>query len=360
MSKARNSGPAFHCDVGLPEISITFKEAAAATIAASDRGTAGMILLETEVEPKIYTLKTAADMPEGLSESNQEAIKRLFLGSDYTPLKGIVYVGTDVTEGLKAMKAQQFDWLCGPVACTTEQAAAIGDWVKSCWTDKDYKRAVLPDTAANFEGIVNLAAETFTAGGKTYDAAAYCSRIVGMICGLDSGRSLTYYRLEEVENVTAKTRASLDEAVDGGKLVAWHDGEKVKLGRGVTAYTGKDSYKKKIRLIDIICRIKTDLTREIEDNYIGQVANTYDNKILLVTEVKDYLTQLEQGGLLNEGSEADLDTEAQRKYLAAKGLDVSEMEENELLQMNTDSKVFIKCTVGLLDVIEDVAIEITI
>lgn len=346
--------------MGLPEINITFAEAGAHSVEANERGVAAMILLEGEgTEAQICAIASAKEMPEGLSAENQEAVKRLFMGSDNGPKKLILYVGADLTAGLQAMKAMNFDWLAGPAGCTAEQAGEIAQWIKACWEDKDYKRAVLPNQEGNFEGIVNLQEDEIIAGGKTYTAAAYCSRIVGMICGLEAERSLTYYPLEEVESVSQKTRAAMDQAIDGGKLVLWHDGEKVKIGRGVTSYTGKEGYKKKIRLVDIICRIKTDLTREIEDGYIGRFSNTYQNKLALTTAILGYFSQLEQAGLISN-SDCQIDLEKQRAYLASKGIDVSEMTEDDLIQQNTDSKVFLKCAVGLQDTLEDVYIEIAI
>ena len=48
--------------------------------------------------------------------------------------------------------------------------------------------------------------------------------------------------------------------------------------------------------------------------------------------------------------------EKQKLYLESKGVDTSEMSEQEIKEANTDSHVFLKGSIGILDAIEDVDI----
>lgn len=75
---------------------------------------------------------------------------------------------------------QKFDYLAGPDDLTAEGAAALKKWVVEQRSDNSaiYK-AVLPDTAADSEAIVNFCAQEILAGGETFTAAAYCGRIAG-------------------------------------------------------------------------------------------------------------------------------------------------------------------------------------
>ena len=54
----------------------------------------------------------------------------------------------------------------------------------------------------------------------------------------------------------------------------------------------------------------------VEDEYLGKCANTYDNKCILLTALRDYLSALEAQGVIRAGSSgAELDADATRAYL---------------------------------------------
>ena len=91
------------------------------------------------------------------------------------------------------------------------------------------------------------------------------------------------------------TLTEMDEAVGEGKLILFHDGEKVKCGRGVnslTTVTGRSDVWKKIKIVEILDMIQQDIRLTIQDNYIGKVPNSYDNKLQLVTAISVYLQAL--------------------------------------------------------------------
>lgn len=101
--------------------------------------------------------------------------------------------------------------------------------------------------------------------------------------------SATYAPLPELTDVDRLTRDELDAAVNAGKLALKWDGRKVKVARAVNSFVTTsqgmlDSFKK-IKIVEIMDLIRTDITATAEDSYIGKYANTYDNKLLLVTAV---------------------------------------------------------------------------
>lgn len=126
----------------------------------------------------------------------------------------------------------------------------------------------------------------------------------------------------------------MDTAVDNGELIIWHDGEKVKIGRGVTSLktaTEKQgvSYKK-IKIIDTISQIKTDLKLTLQDTYQGKHPNSYDSKCLLITAIQNYFSAMEQEGILQAGfSTVEIDIDKQRHLHREKGVDVESMSEDE-------------------------------
>lgn len=49
----------------------------------------------------------------------------------------------------------------------------------------------------------------------------------------------------------------------------------------------------KIKIMEGIDLVRTDIVRAFENSYIGRVRNDYDNKLLLVTAINAYLRGLE-------------------------------------------------------------------
>ena len=150
-------------------------------------------------------------------------------------------------------------------------------------------KAVLPNCDADHEGIINFTTNDIKVGSKTYTAAEYCSRIAGLAAGCPLTMSLTYQVLPEVDDVPHLTTEQFDQAIDGGELVLMHDGEKVKIARGVnslvTVAGNKGEEWKKILIIDKMDLWKSDVKGTIADSYLGKYPNTYDNKMLLVSAI---------------------------------------------------------------------------
>ena len=205
------------------------------------------------------------------------------------------------------------------------------------------------------------------AGGKTtFSAAAYCSRIAGMLAGTPAQCSATYAQLSEVTSVTATENP--DAAVDAGKLFIIDDGRVRKLSRAVTSKVTigdtEPEALKKIKMTAAIDLIRYYAVSSVEDDYFGKCANTYDDKCVLLLALQDYLKSLEDSKVLESGSSgAVLDADATRKYLiTAAGDDATEAErikklsDNEVIKENTGSKVFLKLYGNIMDAMEDFAI----
>ncbi len=357
--------------MGLPNISINFKSTAAAAIARSQKGVVGLILKDSnaEVQNGGYVIGSAADIPDALDAGNRAYIGRALIGYINPPraIRVVVlpYDTADLTAGLAYFATVEVDYLCGPHDCTSAEAAAIAAWVKSRRVAHSIVKAVLPKTAADSEGIVNVAAEGAIIDGATLTAAALCSRIAGLIAGTPMTISCTYAPLPEITDIARMSREELDEAIDAGRLVLCHDGEKVKVARGVnslvTTTQDKGAAFRKIKVVEIIDMIQNDIRRVCEDSYIGKYANSYDNKCVLISAIKGYFEGLELAGLLDAGkSVCEIDVAAQANYLHARGVDTMAMSARELKEANTDDQVFIACSVKILDAIEDISINVTL
>ena len=350
--------------MGLPNINIAFKAKANETVRRSARGILAVIL-EDSTGAGTYTLSSAGDIPTALSALNKAYLERAFTGYINAPQKVLVKVlssGETLSNGLDYMETQTFDYLCGPYDIDQSEAKTIADWIIAQRNDGKLYKAVVPNYTADSEGVINLVAEGVKAGSVSLSAAALCTRIAGMIAGTPLNISCTYAPLPEITEITMYSNEDLSNMIDAGKFVLYHDGEKVKIGRGVNSMTtipaGKTEDYKKIKIVEAIDRITADLRLAAADNYIGKYANSYDNKCLLVSAVKGYFDALYAEGVIGSGYTAAIDIDAQRQYLASKGEDVSGMTEEEIKNANTGDKVFIAVTISILDAIEDISINI--
>ena len=354
--------------MGLPSITIAFQTTGITAIQRSEKGTVALILRDSAGQGS-YELSDITEIPSGLSADNTACIQRAFLGYQYPPKKVLVHVmGTDgaIADGLSWAETQEFDYLCGPLDLNSSDAASIASWVKSQRENEDRKfKAVLPNQAADHEGVINFTTTGIQTADDTFTTAEFCSRIAGLIAGTPMILSCTYAPLPEVVDIDRLTRSESDEAVDGGEFILIHDGEKVKVGRGVNSFVttaeGKGDAFKKIKIVEAMDMIRFDIRRTAEDSYIGKYANSYDNKCLLISAIKGYFEQLELDGILEAGaSEVGIDLDAQRVYLKSKGVDVSEMTDQEIKEAGTDDEVFLYAKIQILDAIEDITLNITI
>lgn len=353
----------------MPGIHVAFTELG---ISAIDRGTKGTvaIIVRDAAEQAPVALTQASQTPTTLGVENQDYIKRAFLGYVNPPKKVIVYTAPvegdeDLVEALGYMATQNFDYLVGPADCTAGEAAAIASWIRSQRENEGAKyKAVLPNTGTDHYSIVNFATATMQAGDVIYTTAQYCSRIAGLLAGTPMKISATYAPLPELTDCVRLTREEQDDAVGAGKLILVWDGRQVKIARAVNSLVTTtegilDSFKK-IKLVEVMDLIRTDITSTIEDSYVGKMANSYDNKMLVVAAVRGYFLGLANDGLVQKGYTVDLDIDAIEEYLAARGKDTSEMSEQELRQADTGSHIYLKVSCKILDAAEDFDINIFI
>lgn len=353
--------------MGLPSINVAFTKAASTAFQRSEKGTVAVILRDAAANGGV-TLTAASQISAALSSDNRAYLATAFLGYVNPPKKVICFVepadAANLTAGLAYMETQNFDYLVGPPDISTTECTAVVDWIKAQRDAGHTPKAVLPDTAAGSEGIVNFSASGIKAGSGTFTAAQYCARMAGLLAGTPITISCTFAPLPEVTDIDRLTDAALSAAIDAGKLVLYYDGSKVVCGRGVNSLTtpsvSQGAEYKKIKIIEAIDLMETDIKRIGRDSFIGKYPNSYDNKCVLVTAIHDYLTGLELAGILKAGSSSvAIDLDATEAYLKSTGVDTASMSAQDIKTANTGSSVFIAATVSILDAIEDITVKVT-
>lgn len=354
-------------------MNVAFVAAARESIRRSERGDVGMIVKDAVVpDTNPVTVYNEKDIPDIFSETNKEQIKFALKGNDTTPRKIIIYVlkksEENYDKALEYFEIKKVAWLCCPTVKTDGMEEKVVTWVKSQRDNNRNKvKVILPDNTADSEGIVNYATNEVVVNDKNYDAEAFCSRIAGLLAGTSYKISSTYAVLKEVTACEKLDKETLDDAVDAGKFILFYDGEKVKVARGVNSLTtvpkGKAAPWKKIRVVETMDMMHDDLVLLAEDNYVGKYPNTYSNKCLLVSAINSYLKEMERNGLIQDYT-VDFDTEKIKEYIIEnKGVTRDEAEamtDEEIKKQYTDDKVFLKASVTIVDVMEDINLEITV
>ena len=354
--------------MGLPSINIAFTSAAAVTVQHTSRWNVAVIVRDTnEIGGHVLTRKE--HIPDTLGEANQTFVKWAFVGHVNSPRTVFLYVispdAEDLSAALAWLSLQDFDYLAGPPDVSAEEAQLIAGWVEDQRSEYDAKyKAVLPNLAADSEAVINFATENIVVGGSSYTAAQLCSRVAGILAGTPANLSSTYVVLEEVDDITRLSRADANAAIDAGKLILIHDGEKVKIARGVNSLVTTSATKggifKKIKVVAVTDLIKSDVRRTVEDSFIGKYPCNYDNKLILVTAIRGYFKELSREGIIESDFTVDIDAAAQANWLESHGTDTSGMSEQELREANTQDHVFLTARIKILDVIEDIDLNINL
>lgn len=357
--------------MGLPEIIISFKKKASDAISRSTRGMATVLLQDDTTEQFLTPCTRWKDVKKDeWTVESLKALKLLFKGGPRQVL--LVRVlrtegNVDLEETLKQIMHFNIDYLCYP-GYSAKDLGILREFITEAHEKGKKVKAVLPGAEADNMHIINFAHGSVTAKWideeepVTYTGAEYCCRIAGILAGLPLTQSCTFYVLDEI--VDADVPENPDEEIDAGKLIIVFDGEKYKIGRGVTSLQTvtpetPEEYKK-IKIVEGMDVIRHDIFSTFEGSYVGKVVNSYDNKQIFVGAINDYLRAM-QNAILNAEAEntVQVSTEGNRQYLEEHGIDTEDMTEQELREADTGSYMFLEGMCTFLDAAEDLRLDMS-
>lgn len=356
--------------MGAPRITIEFLKKAATAIKRSGRGMVVLVLDDATGDQALNPYMGIDEVPQdGWTEKNHGYIKMTFKAgpSQVLCVRAITKDDTiDIRETLELIRHVNFDYLAGPCLKASD-GDAVKTFIKKIRNEGKKAKAVLPGYEADYEAIINLASPQVTAvwdkdgDPVTYTAQEYCCRIAGILASIPLTQSSTYYELEEV--VDTPGFEDVDAEVDGGRLVIIFDGSRYKIARGVTSLqTISEEHPqdfRKIKVLEGADIIRYDIRQTFEDEFVGKMNNTYDNKQLLIGAVNQYLKDLEDTVVDKESDHyVELNLAAILEYVRSNGADTDEMTEQQIKEMNTGSTVFLAGKVKLLDAVEDLQLKI--
>ena len=349
--------------MGLPIIDISFKQLAKSAVIRSQRGIVALILKDTDKAS--LTVFDEGDIPSSLTEANQGLIKDVLKGSPNKIELFVLGSGDNISEALTYFEGAEFNLMCMPSAETSD-VTAIKTFIKKMNDVVKYKcDAILANEKADSEAIINYTAKNIVVGGESVTTANHSARIAGLIEGTPLHQSITFATLPDVDSIENLTKEEADRRIDAGELILVREMGKARVARGVNSLTTLTDTKgnafQKIKLRKTLNLIHNDLRRVIVEKYIGKVPNNYDNKCVLITEIKNYLDELATEQLIEKVNTVGIDLIAQKKWLKDNtNLDVNSMTEQEIKEANTQSNVFIAISLKVVDAMEDIVIAVEI
>jgi hypothetical protein len=354
----------------LPQVIYSFTALSTTAIERAARGIVCLLLKDAVGLVGVTEMSSAAEIPAGLTAANKAYINQAFIGNERAPLKVIAVVrnsaDADWANALASASSRYFNYLAAPDASAAENTA-ITTWVDGMRNQGKYMKYICAGSNANKEFVINLSSLMIAIVDKnnvTHTPQKFTSRVAGYLAGTPLNSSITYGPLPDIASVTSLTKTQLDSEIDLGNVVLFHDGQKVKFGRGMTTLTTFTATKpksfSKIKIMEIIDLIQTDLQQTLQDNYIGKVSNSHNNRLLLVTAIQGYLQSLIDTGLLERGASASLDLDAMKTFLTGKGVQTANLSDAQIAQQNFDDKVFVKLKLAILDATEDITIALNL
>ncbi|WP_250675469.1 phage tail sheath C-terminal domain-containing protein (plasmid) [Paraclostridium ghonii] len=353
--------------IGLPNISVEFKNKGKTAFKRGNSGVVALILKDS-TNNGLHEVIGEYDIPSSLSEKNKKYIKLALIGNIYKPQKVYVYVlstETQTSDALEVLETLEFNILSMPSAIE-EDKILIKQFASKMDKEIKYRiETILNTTAPDNEYVINLTQGDVTIDtGDTLTADEFCTYVAGFIVGTPLSQSITYAIPSIVTKIPPSTKALVEDKIKNGELVLVKDAGAIRFARGVNSLVTTSPEKgeefQKIKLVSTMNLIYNDIRRLSISNYVGKMPNSYDNKCLLITNISLYLSQLAIDDIIGKDYKVEIDIEAQTKYLKENNYDVSTMSEQEIKEANTKDKVFLKISVYLIDAMEDISVAVEI
>lgn len=334
-----------------PGLYINFVNAALAQIVGGARGIVGIPITDrdrtiaTTVDKTFYTVETEKQASDLFGAAKIKPLQRIFAGGSkqilvYTmPVYSAETATQDYIDMRAAFDSRLFNVFVYPDEVTSTEQTATLTWMQQNRADGKHFMTVFGGSATDDQDptvgntrttlladkyAVNLITGTIETGA-VISSAEFAPYIAGLIAGTPINKSTTYAQIR-VDDVSKRlTNAQIVTALQAGSFVLVHDGEKVKVERGIT------TDKSKIRKVRAEIAISTDITKTANDNYIGKVDNNIDGQKALISAIKAYLESLVTSNVLTSDLSVELHPDfasvGDKVYLKIHIVEVDSMEE---------------------------------
>ncbi len=306
-----------------PGVYTNFIDEAIRAIQGGERGTVAIPLISfdgTAQAKKVYTVERMSEATELFGADNTDSIRLAFAGGAKDVLVYTIPetpVDTDYNDMLEEFETYDFSVFVLDQDDDPELHTTLQTWVAKCRDDDEKHFTVViggsaeddaDPTAGNSRSntveddyIANLIVG-IEQGESSLSSGEYAPYIAGLIAGTPINQTTTYKQVQ-ADNVNKRlSNSQVVTAIEAGSLVLIHDGERVKVEKGITT-SGEH-----IRSIVTRQTILNDVPTFLRNNVVAQIDNTEDGRTSVVAMIKRYLDGLEAMNAIAD-SDAYVDTE---------------------------------------------------
>ncbi|MFP7340370.1 phage tail sheath family protein [Bacillus safensis] len=227
----------------------------------------------------------------------------------------------DYTAFLEAAETEYFDVIALPNNTSEQLKATFVAFVKRLRDDQGRKvQGVLPNYAADHEGIINVTSGVLLEDGTEITPAKATAWVAGASAGANFNQSLTFVEYEgAVDTLERLDNDQVEYRLSQGEFLFTFDARNrtVSVEKDINSLTSYTTEKNKTfgknKIIRVLDAINNDLTRELKDLIKLRKANgndipaSDDGLQLVKTLITQYLTQLQDGsGITGFDSETDI------------------------------------------------------
>ncbi|MED5223208.1 phage tail sheath family protein [Bacillus safensis] len=227
----------------------------------------------------------------------------------------------DYTAFLEAAETEYFDVIALPNNTSEQLKATFVAFVKRLRDDQGRKvQGVLPNYAADHEGIINVTSGVLLEDGTEITPAKATAWVAGASAGANFNQSLTFVEYEgAVDTLERLDNDQVEYRLSQGEFLFTFDARDrtVNVEKDINSLTSYTTEKNKTfgknKIIRVLDAINNDLTRELKNLIKLRKANgndipaSDDGLQLVKTLITQYLTQLQDGsGITGFDSETDI------------------------------------------------------
>ena len=227
----------------------------------------------------------------------------------------------DYTAFLEAAETEYFDVIALPNNTSEQLKATFVAFIKRLRDDQGRKvQGVLPNYAANHEGIINVTSGVVLEDGTEITPAKATAWVAGAAAGANFNQSLTFVEYEgAVDTLERLDNDQVEYRLSQGEFLFTFDARDrtVSVEKDINSLTTYTTEKNKTfaknKIIRVLDAINNDLTFELKNLIKLRKANgndipaSNDGVQLVKTLITQYLTQLQDGsGITGFDSETDI------------------------------------------------------
>ncbi|TDU16435.1 phage tail sheath family protein [Bacillus sp. BK450] len=227
----------------------------------------------------------------------------------------------DYTAFLEAAETEYFDVIALPNNTSEQLKATFVAFIKRLRDDQGRKvQGVLPNYAADHEGIINVTSGVLLEDGTEITPAKATAWVAGAAAGANFNQSLTFVEYEgAVDTLERLDNDQVEYRLSQGEFLFTFDARDrtVSVEKDINSLTSYTTEKNKTfgknKIIRVLDAINNDLTRELKNLIKLRKANgndipaSDDGLQLVKTLITQYLTQLQDGsGITGFDSETDI------------------------------------------------------